>query len=1326
MPDKVKALQLKEQGNSFFAKQQYAKAVECYEAAVQFDPEIKEIWFNLGLTFKKMHRSADAIDALTKAIAIDATYVKALWHRSDILVQQYRFQDALIGFDQILEVQSDNLDALASREQCLDHIQAKVCAVTVDLKATQDGSIKILSLHRALQTSFAGYDELNSQSMEESFKQKLTQLGLPFFINSSIGKPCVFADDGFFESSLVCGQAWPPKPCFDYSDLSTYKGIYGGQTTKSITNKQILLIDDSMVWLLGSESPDIIHQAFSDDLLEYRPVCKTYPRQYGPGLAAQIKRDIPGNKYVIYTTDLYGDRGLVLVDEAQLDTMLRLLLTKDNLSERIAEYFAGKQRDFADKPNAAELWARLGEKTTPVATWSTSCSPTFIVEQCVAAKPIMKEKKRFEPTMRVAVLVVRDKQAVTAIPIDGYWKLPRCPIGQGELPDCRLASFGGSIGEFSVLASAADKAMVFSQLTQILPRVFTNLFRLNIRPEITRLLSSDAEAIRYGIYLLMLQANSYGFQGRSVLALNLINQAIRLAPGDSKAYHERGLIYHNKGDYLKAIEDFSQALTIGPVVATYYRRGRSYFELGKTEETMQDFLAAKRMTPGDGRIDVEIARLSQYEGAKALGSLEIDLHGFSVETAKARVLHTLATTHNISKIRVITGRGNHPNKHGERGILYREFHSWITESAYQHRIEKITNHDGYYEIYLNHEAAQHVRQFLLSTLGGDIQQIRILADQGDTNNQFLFATYLVVNAKDDDNYKQAFRYYLQAARQHHVEAMVEVAASYMMGRGTRQNDREAVSWLLRAIEFDEFHVPLLLGECCWFGHGIEQDYTVACNYYQIAVNHNNPIAMRKLANAYKTGYGREINSHHSFALYKRAANLGEVTSQFNVAIMYENGLGVLPDKNQAINYFLRAANGGDPDAQGKIGYCYLVGDGVAADKQQASYWLTLADRNGCAQASALLSRDESGTVNFEMLARSAQAGNIWAEVELQAHRRGIDIRDGGAIRELIRESYQRLRDIDITELVLLEHKSKFLLIDLLQDDTNKCYRRKAIAVLTNMARDNCVFSLRRLAYAYHSGNAVAKNPRQGIAYLEQASQLQDGKATRLLGYAHIQGDGVRKSVPRGLEYFHQAAALNEPVANYELGIWYCRGSMVAKDLGRGIVYLEQAISLENDSQIIAHLDSGLGDRYVPIKHKAALRLGVMYLDGEVDGCVDVARALEYFRQAQEWGSKKSAKILTEYAAVTHHDIADPIPVTSTTAEMLQRLGASAKKAEPTCQEQPQIQANDSEESIPKADVQLGFKMAYELAPTVDGQHTRDDPDQSTAVTWWPSNYCAVL
>jgi len=64
------------------------------------------------------------------------------------------------------------------------------------------------------------------------------------------------------------------------------------------------------------------------------------------------------------------------------------------------------------------------------------------------------------------------------------------------------------------------------------------------------------------------------------------------------ARYKRGVIYHDKAYYYKAISEFTKAIKIDPGYArAYYNRGNVYTNLGRYNEAISDFTKAVQIDP---------------------------------------------------------------------------------------------------------------------------------------------------------------------------------------------------------------------------------------------------------------------------------------------------------------------------------------------------------------------------------------------------------------------------------------------------------------------------------------------------------------------------------------------------------------------------------------------------------------------------------------------------------------------------------------------------------------------------------------------------------
>lgn len=83
-------------------------------------------------------------------------------------------------------------------------------------------------------------------------------------------------------------------------------------------------------------------------------------------------------------------------------------------------------------------------------------------------------------------------------------------------------------------------------------------------------------------------------------ALNEYSKAIKLDPGNTAAYNNRGYVYDELEQYEKAIADYTKAIEINQSYATAYsNRGASYYELKQHESAVKDCIKAIELKPNN-------------------------------------------------------------------------------------------------------------------------------------------------------------------------------------------------------------------------------------------------------------------------------------------------------------------------------------------------------------------------------------------------------------------------------------------------------------------------------------------------------------------------------------------------------------------------------------------------------------------------------------------------------------------------------------------------------------------------------------------------------
>lgn len=130
-----------------------------------------------------------------------------------------------------------------------------------------------------------------------------------------------------------------------------------------------------------------------------------------------------------------------------------------------------------------------------------------------------------------------------------------------------------------------------------------------------------------------------------------------------------------------------------------------------------------------------------------------------------------------------------------------------------------------------------------------------------------------------------------------------------------------------------------LGYCYESGHGEEQSFTSANEWYEKAANQGHVDAQYKLGHSFRVGRGTPINLPVALGWYKKAAANGDPDALNNVGWMYATGQGVEASSPEAYRWFVEAGKHGDTGSQFEVSRRLRVGDGVAQDLVSAYSWL---------------------------------------------------------------------------------------------------------------------------------------------------------------------------------------------------------------------------------------------------------------------------------------------------------------------------------------------------------------------------------------------------
>lgn len=161
--------------------------------------------------------------------------------------------------------------------------------------------------------------------------------------------------------------------------------------------------------------------------------------------------------------------------------------------------------------------------------------------------------------------------------------------------------------------------------------------------------------------------------------------------------------------------------------------------------------------------------------------------------------------------------------------------------------------------------------------------------------------------------------YRKAAEQGDANAQVILGNCYFYGDGVEQSYTEAVRWYLMATEQGNAAAKAWLGRCYAEGLGVKQDDSKAVEFFRKAAEQGDWMALNNLGYMYEHGRGVPQSYEEAFKWYRKATE-GEYPGRtmWHLGDFYENGKGVQKDYNKALDLYKQAFDKGYKEAQKDI------------------------------------------------------------------------------------------------------------------------------------------------------------------------------------------------------------------------------------------------------------------------------------------------------------------------------------------------------------------------------------------------------------------------
>ena len=165
-----------------------------------------------------------------------------------------------------------------------------------------------------------------------------------------------------------------------------------------------------------------------------------------------------------------------------------------------------------------------------------------------------------------------------------------------------------------------------------------------------------------------------------------------------------------------------------------------------------------------------------------------------------------------------------------------------------------------------------------------------------------------------ENFAEAAKWWLMAAKLGHIEAQYHLGISYADGEGLAQNFSKATEWHRHAAKQGHSGAQYEMGLSYYRGEGAQKDFVEAANWFHKSAEQGYAPAQVNLGGMYYDGEGRALDYVKAAMWWRRAAEQGQSPAQFNLGMLYAKGRGVSQNMDAAIKWYMRAAEQGNVGA----------------------------------------------------------------------------------------------------------------------------------------------------------------------------------------------------------------------------------------------------------------------------------------------------------------------------------------------------------------------------------------------------------------------------
>ncbi|MCP4932979.1 MAG: tetratricopeptide repeat protein [bacterium] len=443
------------------------------------------------------------------------------------------------------------------------------------------------------------------------------------------------------------------------------------------------------------------------------------------------------------------------------------------------------------------------------------------------------------------------------------------------------------------------------------------------------------------------RASAYVSKGDFTRAIADYTKAIGLDPKFAQAYFNRGIAHSNQNSADKAIADYDKTISLNPrFTDAYNNRGLAYHFKGDYSRAITDYDKAIRINPkyataynnrGDayekkGNLD---KASSDYNMALSLDPSHKAAH------YNLKQLKSLTAAKNKQKQPQKTAQSSSVNKPAAQPKTVQKPSFKAGEKSFSVKIDSLKK-ASWQRLGLR---VASLTKPLAQALGINETRGALIVSLTPSGPAHIIGLHpgdvlLRLDGQDllDQKYPSTARTTTQdQAHQVTIWRAAKTPTQLFERLNHKASARDSSAMYMLAFIHER-------------GIGMNKDKGLAFNWMQKAANGGDPLAMSELGAKYAYGQGTSKDDEKALSWYKKAAGKGNARAMNSLGFMYSVGRGTPKDLRQAASWFSKAADKGNLSASFNLARAYSSGKGIKKNDKTAARYIIKTLRGGHATA----------------------------------------------------------------------------------------------------------------------------------------------------------------------------------------------------------------------------------------------------------------------------------------------------------------------------------------------------------------------------------------